>query len=389
MVARVKTLSIAIRHLRNIERLDWQPPAGLSLIWGDNGHGKTTLLEAVHLALTGRSFRTRRDEEMLPWQGHPDDVTRSEIEIEGRTGRNRLAVTLVRTAREGASKRAFADGQWLTRLADLWGRAAVVTFTPDDVDLMKGPPAGRRRFLDMLLAQASHPYLEWLQRYQQALRQLSALYKTRPPERDVRAEAQAFWQPLAEAGAALSQARAARLAEAAPALAEHYAALGGADEARLAYDPDIAPPDGLDAADPAARPALASHHLALLEANYPESRRQGLCTIGPHRDDFSLLLAGHDLRRFGSQGQHRLAALALRLEGALALERLADEPPILLLDDFGSELDPRRREAVLARLAGSMQVLVTATTPADFGPRAGFEAAIRVREGRLEGFSAS
>ncbi|MEN6624619.1 MAG: DNA replication and repair protein RecF [Candidatus Sumerlaeia bacterium] len=364
--------AIAIRRLRNLERLDWQPPAGLSLVWGDNGQGKTNLLEAIHLALTGRSFRTRHDEEMLPW-GTTDEPTRVQASLIAGAGATRLSVAMGR-----GFKRVYADGQWLARLIEIWPRASVITFAPEDADLMKGPPAARRRFIDMVLARISPRYLDQLQRYQQALRRLNALYKTKPIDRDVRAEAEAYWAVLAESGATLIDARRRWLAEAAPALAARLAELGCPDQAELGYDPDL----GTEALD-ADEAGIARLFRGMLGECYFDSRRLGTCQVGAHRDDFSLRLGGHDLRRYGSQGQHRLIALALKLESAAWIRRVSGESPILLLDDFGSELDPARRASVLAGLAGSMQVIVTATSPKDFPAGSPFDARMEIIHGKI------
>jgi DNA replication and repair protein RecF len=370
--------AITLRNFRNIAALDWRPAPGLNLIWGRNGQGKTNILEGIHMALTGRSFRTHRDEETIPW-GRADDPaapTLTQVTLVGRRGERRLRVVLGKSW-----KRVFADEQWLERLADLWGEAGVVTFAPEDAALLKGPPAGRRRFLDVTLSQLSRPYLENLVRYNQALRQLNAVYKTWPPERDVRDLASAYYPTLARAGALLAMARARRLRQAADAVREHYAALGGPGALELSYDPSLAPA-GHELADPDLEPAaLEAALLEALEASYDEGRRQGVCQIGVHRDDFAVKLDGADLRRFGSQGQHRLAVLTLKLESARWIEEALGDPPLLLLDDFGSELDPGRREAVLRGLKGRMQVLVTATHPADLGPAELFDETLEIAGG--------
>lgn len=358
--------ALTLRNFRNIAALDWQPAPGLNLIWGANGQGKTNLLEGIHIALTGRSFRTWRDEECLPW-GHSEDPaapTLAQAVLAGAPGERRLRVLLGKNW-----KRVFVDDQWLARLADLWGAAGVVTFTPEDAGLLKAAPALRRRFLDVTLSQISRSYLESLVRYNQALRQLNAVYKTWPSERDVRPTAQAYYPELARAGAALLTARARRLRQAADPVRERFTALGGTGALELLYDPDLKLEAALDPADPQV-PAqdVAEAYLERLEASYEEGRRLGACPLGVHRDDFAMRLDGADLRRFGSQGQHRLAVLTLKLEAARWIGEALGQPPLLLLDDFGSELDPARREAVLRGLRGTLQVIVTATHPRDLGP---------------------
>jgi len=371
--------AVTIRRFRNIEALEWQPAPGLNLIWGENGQGKTNLLEAIHVALTGRSFRTHRDEDFLPWNAasDPADPTLAQVVIERRGAPRRLRAIMAK-----GCKRAFVDDRWLPRLADLWGEAIVVTFIPEEAGLLKGPPAPRRRFLDIVLSQISRPYLEHLQHYNQALRQLNAAYKL-ASERQAREHARAYYPALARAGASLIAARARRLREAAQPMSERYGALGGSGDLSLRYhhDPRLT---GLDPADPGldAR-QVEDQFLARLEAGFEEGRRLGLCAQGPHRDDFEVTLNDTDLRRFGSQGQHRLAALTLKLESACWIEMALGEPPVLLLDDFGSELDPGRREAVLGGLRQAMQVLITATHPGDLGPAELFAQSRQIALGRL------
>ena len=377
--------SLSIRHFRNIQELDWTPGPGLNLVWGRNGEGKTNLLEAVHYALTGRSFRTRRDEECLPWASGNDaaDPTRAEVTLVRERGDRILRLMMGRNW-----KRAFADGQWLTRLADLLAEAAVVTFTPEEAGLFKGPPSARRVFLDRVLCQISRPYLETLQRYNQALRQLNALLKGLRGQASAdagRETARAYYPVIAQSGAMMMISRARRLGEACAPMNERHAELGGRGELALRYDPDLRRLD-VDPADPATDAAsLAELYQQRLEDVFEDARRLGACPLGVHRDDFSVQLDGQDLRRFGSQGQHRLAALTLKLESARWIEMMAGEAPILLLDDFGSELDPARREAVLRKLRGSMQVIITATDPADLGAAGLFDAWCRIEGGRLIG----
>ena len=367
---------LTLRHFRNIAALDWEPAPGLNLIWGDNGQGKTNLLEAVHMALTGRSFRTRREEQCLPWDQaeDPADPTCAHLRLSGPLGERTVRLLMGK-----GWKRAWADGQWISRLADLWSRAAVVTFTPADSDLLKGPPGERRRFLDMILSQTSRPYLEALQRYQQALRQVNAIFKnTHAPAATLRQAAFAYYPVLAQAGALIMQTRAGQLAGAGPAAAVRFAALGGTAPFELHYEPDLK-----SGPQPEAPLPSAQEYQARLEARFEDHRRQGHCSLGVHRDDFYVLLGGKDLRQFGSQGQHRLSALTLKLEAAGWIGRAAGQAPLLLLDDFGSELDPGRRLSVLQELKGNMQVLVTATDPADLAGAGLFEGLARVHEGRL------
>ena len=369
---------IRIRHFRNVESIDWDPAPGLNLIWGDNGQGKTNVLEAVHMALTGRSFRAGREGECLPWnrEEDPADPTLLEADLKTARGGRRLRLLLGKHW-----KRAFADGQWVARLADLWTCGAVVTFTPQAVGLFKGPPAERRRFLDMVLSRLSRPYLGHLQRYHQALRRLNAVLKSGSSPAGARRQAEAYYAQLAEAGAAVMLDRARRIGRSGPAVARRFNRFGGAGTLELIHDHSLGEMP-LELTDPSLEPgALAQAYLERLHALHEDNRRLGACAFGVHRDDFSARLDGHDLRRFGSQGQHRLAALTLKLEAADWIEHDIGDTPVLLLDDFGSELDPDRRESVLRGLRGAMQVIITATRPADLGNTVPFDRSMLISRG--------
>ena len=263
-------LTLTIRKFRNIENLQWRPAPGLNLIWGENGQGKTNLLEAVAMAMTGRSFRTRRDEECLPWDQpqNPAAPTLAQVEIQRRLGRRALRLVLGHE-----SKRAFIEGRLAPRLADLWAEGAAVVFTPESVDLFKGPPAARRRLLDMTLAQVSPSYLDRLRRYQATLRQLNAALRSPQPEPQVREAAQAFYPLLADDGAALVAARAQRLADASGPLAERFCGAGRGGPLALRYLPNLK--------DQAPEPAGAGESLLRerllnkLHDRHADSRRWG------------------------------------------------------------------------------------------------------------------
>lgn len=425
--------NLQIRRFRNLEALDWAPSPGLNLIAGDNGQGKTNLLEAIHLGALGRSFRAIKDEELLPWA--PESAPRGMAagageesglcvfaETQRKWGAHRTRVTI-----GPGWKRVYQDDQLVGRLADLLQSALVVAFTPADVDLFRDSPGRRRRFLDQTLCQLSAPYLQALSRYQRALKQANALLKNRSA-RDRRAQAEAFYAGMAESGAELIRERTLRVAELGAICLSVFEELGGGAILDLKYIPSprrleilpgafseaagaraAAPPDAnaapeieidSDAASmgtfPLALGAVASGPAALGAASanaasapdtsalraalmarlvdcHDESERQGSVAIGPHRDDLRARRDGRDLGRFGSQGQNRLAALALKLASARALELAREEPPILLLDDFGSELDPARRAATLGALRGRIQVFVTATRERDMGQEGLFD----------------
>ncbi len=377
--SRSRVAEIAVSHFRNIASLRWKPAPGLNLIVGDNGQGKTNLLEAIHLSLLGRSFRTRREEDCIAWSGADDSELASvTTQIDRPSGPRVHRVALGR-----GLKRAFIDGVLAPRLASLFEGAAVVTFTPDDVDLFRGAPARRRRFLDQDLCQGSPVYLDSLQRYHKALKQINAVLKRarHGSASDALAQAEAFYPPLAEAGASLMLSRARYLADMHEQLGPTFENLGGTATLELCFDPSLKfeARGAMSAAD------LAASIAVRLDEQHTESARQGMLAFGPHRDDVRIRLGGRDLSRFGSQGQHRLVALAVKLVAAELLDRGRSTAPVLILDDFGSELDAERRRAVLSNLRGRVQTFVTGTCAEELGSADLFDEVRRIDSGRWAG----
>jgi DNA replication and repair protein RecF len=267
--------------------------------------------------------------------------------------------------RQGRRKRVKLDGAEPQRLSDALGALPCVLFSPADVELVAGAPSARRRYLDILLALSSRPYLAALQRYRHALAQRNAALRDAVRAGGARAEQRvAVWEaPLAEHGAVLWRERVRWSASAGPRFASVCAAIGEQAPVGMRYTTAIEP-SSHEGADVAA--ALA----AALEQKRALDVRRGLTHTGPHRDDLTLTLDGRELRAFGSAGQQRTAAIALRLlEGETLRERLG-AAPILLLDDPFAELDVRRSARILELLAehGMGQTLLTVPRETDIPP---------------------
>ncbi len=371
--------SLRILQFRNIESLLWEPSPGVNLICGENGQGKTNVLEAIQLGLLGRSFRTRREEECLPWSRGDDPASRTILDV---TFGKQVGSQNNRIILGANRKQVIRDETMLSRLAELWDGAWVVTFAPDDVDLFRDSPGRRRRFLDFALSQGSRLYMESLRNYQKALREVNAILKRRDwKASEKRAQAEAYYSLMGQNGAAIMNARADYLEALLVDCSGFYALLGGVGVLRLQYISNVQPPGRNEAcAGGRITPEdLTSHFIRWHE----ECERLGAVITGPQRDDFQAFLNERDLATYGSQGQHRLAALALKLGTALQIEKKVNDAPILLLDDFGSELDVERRTAVLRSVHGRMQVFITATQVADLGPANLFDEVREIRAGRL------
>jgi DNA replication and repair protein RecF len=259
-----------------------------------------------------------------------------------------------------------------------------VLFSPDDVDLISGPPSARRRYLDIAISQASRPYLRALSRYTKVLEQRNSLLRVFSRERLTassprQGEELAFWD--SEFVAAAADVLAARLG-AVKALSErakaHIADLAGTNSLSISYvqhrleenDPDIMPVEWRSPQQ-ALRQSFAASLASALSVWRSEELRRGVTAIGPHRDDFIVKMDEIDLGRFGSRGQQRLAVIALKLAELDLLNEAAGEPPILLLDDVLSELDASHRSKIVATLASrDSQICVTATDMHDLGTSA-------------------
>jgi DNA replication and repair protein RecF len=297
---------------------------------GPNGAGKTNLLEALHVGTQGFSPRTRSDAELIRF-GEPA----ARIRLEGHRGQAPVRIGIGLSTAEG--KQAELDGARLRAAEQLRSETATLVFTPDRLAIVKAGPAARRAYFDRSLGRLLPARAHLPADYAAALAQRNAALKLGD-----RATIAPWTAQLASHGAALVEARGDVIGLVGGPFGEAAHELGLPD-ARLAYEGD--PPTEAE-----------------LEARLERDLERGSTGIGPHLHDVSIVSAGRDLRSFGSQGEQRTAVLALLLAEAAWLAERRDEPPLLLLDDVLSELDPQRRRVLLERVAGRGQTLITATT---------------------------
>ncbi len=370
---------LVARDFRNLERADVAVPAAGLAIVGENGHGKTNLLEAVYYLQLLRSVRGARDVELVRF-GAPAFHVAAEADVPAGGGVRARAVG-VGFERQGRRKRVRVDGAEQVRLSDALGAVPSVILSPGDVTLVGGSPSERRRYLDVVLALTSRPYLAALQGYKGALARRNAAL--RDALRTGRGEERAaVWEPaLAEHGAVLWAERRRWVASRADAFAALCAAIGERAPVRVRYATAravrdaAAPADGAaGAADgPADAAALAPVREALAAA-LAEKRgfdvRRGATHAGPHRDDLEIALGGRELRVYGSGGQQRTAAIALRMLEAATLRDAIGGPPLFLLDDPFAELDVRRSARIMEMLAtaGLGQVVLVVPRESDIPP---------------------
>jgi len=340
VTARLRFLRVGVRHFRNLERVDVEPAPRLNVVSGDNGHGKTSLLEALYLVATSKSFRADKGVEMIRF-GEASASVLAGIDEDGLAREQRAVVT--------PTTRSFSvDGKRVAKLASFAVRTPVVVFHPGDLALASGPAQGRRTLLDRVALFSEPASADHRARYTKALRERQRALD----ERGVRApELEAYEALVAEHGAALSRAR-QRAAE-------------RMSEALLpAFGRMAAPELALTAHFRAGGSADADEFRERLAAARPADVRRGAATFGPHRDDLELEIDGKAARRHASQGQQRLLALALKLAELDCVREARGAHPVLLLDDVSSELDPERFRAVFGFLREApSQVFVTTPRP--------------------------
>lgn len=363
----MRLTTLRLHDFRSYQQVLLAPPKGVTVFVGENGAGKTNLLEAVHLCCLGRSHRTSQDREMIR-QGQ--ETAAVQVKVERDDGVDEVGVRLFAPT---AHKRKvlYINGKTASRTGELMGHVTCVMFSPEDLDIVRGAPQGRRRFVDMLLSQCGKGYFYALQTYNAALKQRNALLHDMARGADARM-LDAWDEQLCTAAVPVVKSR-QYAAQALSALAkEHYAYIGGRENEvfALSYQGQLA-----ESIDP------AGNLHALLQKNRSEDIRRMTTTAGPHRDDLLLTLTGRDMRAFASQGQMRTAVLSMRLAELDMLKSRSGETPLLLLDDVLSELDGGRRMRLLSRIHG-VQTLLTCTDLSDLsGARP--EAVLRVQNGEI------
>jgi DNA replication and repair protein RecF len=337
----VRVLSVQLRDFRTYARAEARLGEGLTVVHGANGAGKSNLLEAVYFGCTGYSQRTRSERELVRFGAHTTRVT---VTLSHEDRRHELTVGF----EPGSPKHMTADGAPVERLTDVEQRPLVSVFWPDRLELLKGPPTLRRAHLDRLVA-ALWPARACTRRdYARALAQRNALIAGIRASRASRATLPSWDIELARHALALRADRAAVVSMLVAPFADHAAQLGLGGEPRLEYRPR-------------SKASGVEGFIAELHARLPADLERGFSTHGPHRDELAILRADRELRSYGSQGEQRLALLALLLAERSVLAAERDHVPLMLLDDVMSELDATRRELLSHELRGEGQSVIATT----------------------------
>ena len=343
--------SLKLRNFRNYEEIELLPHPGVNILFGQNGSGKTNLLEAIHYCALGRSHRTSQDKEVV-LKGA--DMAAVGVQLQ-KTGA-RMDVQVKLTPNDVRKKSVYVDRKRAGRLSDLMGHVQCVIFSPEDLMLVKEGPSIRRRYLDMMLSQLSTAYFTALQQYQKALDQRNALL--REAKKGARLDAammDAFEEAMAAQCAVVIPLRRKMVSHTAFIAGEKYESISGRENEQFAMTYECCVPEKED---------VVTYAREMLRDNRQEDVFRASTSFGIHREDIALTLKGREMKVFASQGQIRTAALSMKLAQLEVFRGETGEAPILLLDDVMSELDMTRRTRLLEEISG-VQTFITCTDESD------------------------
>lgn len=337
----IKSLELA--DYRNYEELKLEFDSGVTILFGDNAQGKTNILEAIYVAATTKSHKGSKDKEIIRFDKEEGHI-RTYLLKEG--VETRVDIHL----RKSGSKGIAVDGNKLKKAAELLGLCNVVFFSPEDLGIIKNGPAERRRFVDMELCQLDQFYLYNLNHYNKIVNQRNKLLKDMYMNPDLKETLSIWDMQLVSFGSKIIERRKLFVEQ----LNEiiygiHKKLSGDKEEIRIVYEPDVE----IEAFE------------STLKNSQDRDIRAKMTSVGPHRDDFSFYIGDVDIRRFGSQGQQRTAALSLKLSEIELVKRITKDTPILLLDDVLSELDSNRQNYLLNSI-GEIQTIITCTGLEEF-----------------------
>ena len=357
---------LALTNFRNYSTLDAEFAPGVNIFYGNNGQGKTNIIESIFYCAIGRSFRYSKDNDLIRTGA---DFFRISAELD-----NDITENIAILFKETGEKAARVNGLYLRKLGHLMGSLLSVIFSPEDLDIVNEGPSVRRKMLDIVISQLQPSHYFDLQQYNKALTQKNFLLRDYSRTGDsADALLDVYNEQLAAFGAAIAEKRARFCAELEQLAAEKNDKISGGEALTLKYVPNFRTCTGSGAVDaPAAQdnveidPAavqetIKNEFYELLTARKSREIERQHSLYGPQNDDVQIELNGMELRRFGSQGQKRTAVLSIKLAQILLLYRKTGRRPVLLLDDVFSELDEKRSEMLLGSIDGYQTFVTTAS----------------------------
>lgn len=335
--------SLEISNFRNYSHLSLEFSSGTNILYGDNAQGKTNVLEGVFLGATTKSHKGSKEKEIIKL-GEEEAHIRMYIERDGIE--HRIDMHL----RKNKSKGVAIDGIPIKKSGELFGIVNVVFFSPEDLSIIKDGPSERRRFVDLELCQLDKLYLHNLINYNKVLNQRNNLLKQVGFNRSLLETINVWNLQLVNYGTQIIKTRNQFIHDMNELVVMlHNKLSDGKESLKIVYEYNV----------------MEDEFLSKLEKNIERDIAQKVTTVGPHRDDLSFLINGVDVRKFGSQGQQRTAALSMKLSEIELVKKVTNDQPILLLDDVLSELDRKRQNQLLDSIK-DIQIILTCTGLEEF-----------------------
>lgn len=335
--------SLELSNFRNYDFLNIEFDKGTNILFGDNAQGKTNILEAIFLCATTKSHKGSKDRDIVNFNAE-------EAHIRTYLEKNQDEIRIDMHLRKSKSKGIAIDGTRIKKAAELLGIMNVVFFSPEDLSIIKNGPAERRRFVDMELCQLDSFYLYNLNHYNKIVNQRNKLLKDLYMNPSLRDTLNIWDSQLVSFGSKIIERRIAFVEQLNDIIHDiHKRLSGGKEDLRIVYEPDVE----------------ESEFERALFMGQERDIRMKMTAVGPHRDDFSFMVGDIDIRKFGSQGQQRTAALSLKLSEIELVKKMTKDTPVLLLDDVLSELDSNRQNYLLDSI-GDIQTIITCTGLDDF-----------------------
>ena len=330
--------SIKLENFRNYDSLDLNFEKGTNILYGDNAQGKTNVLEAIYLSATTKSHKGSKDKEIIKFEKDESHI-RTCLDKEGMEYRVDMHL------RKSRSKGIAINGQPIKKAADLLGLLNVVFFSPEDLSIIKNGPSERRKFVDMELFQIDKYYLYNMNQYNKIINQRNKLLKDFYFNTDLNETLQVWNMQLITYGKQIIKRREMFVKQLNDIIYDIHKNLSGEkEELFVVYEPNVSEDD----------------FEIKLKNSQEKDIKLKMTSVGPHRDDFCFMVNGVDIRKYGSQGQQRTAALSLKLAEIELVKKVTNDNPVLLLDDVLSELDSNRQNYLLNNI-GDIQTIITCT----------------------------
>ena len=353
--------SIELADFRNYDTLNLTFDKGTNILYGDNAQGKTNILEAIYVVATTKSHKGSKDKDII-------NFNKEEAHIRAYIEKDEVETRIDMNLRSSKSKGIAIDGQKIKKAAELLGLLNVVFFSPEDLGIIKNGPAERRRFVDMELCQLDNFYLYNLNSYNKIVNQRNKLLKDLYFNPSLKETLNIWDSQLVSFGSKIIERRQIFVEQLNEIIYDIHKKLSGdKEELKIKYEPDV---------------SIEEFEQQLRYSQERDIKLKQTC-VGPHRDDFSFIVGDIDIRKFGSQGQQRTAALSLKLAEIELVKKLTKDTPVLLLDDVLSELDANRQNYLLNSI-GDIQTIITCTGLDEFiNNRFEIDKIYRVTEGTV------